>query len=210
MWKKSHVTAADVLLPTIQVVTRVENLEFTLESCCLYLSLHAAKCRFNKYIYLFKKIQCLVASWLRFLPPSQHLCYRMVFSDYYTVRVVVHPDDSPREESWAQRARDAAKRDKMVVCVHRDSRGSRRHMGKSTSGRDSSRRSLCRSRGAAHGMSGNTVKRQPQPFTEPSLVNFQRISSPAAEKEFVTDIHIFYIRSFILLMLGYEASGILL
>lgn len=136
------------------------------------------------------------------LLPSQHFSMQHSGSFYFSLECFValglspllkrernkkksSTENPPREESWAQRAREAAKRDKMVLCVHSGSRGSSRHMGRSTNGRDSNRRSLCRSRGAAHGISGNTVSRHPQPFTEPSLVNFQRISSPVTEKRII-------------------------
>ena len=46
-------------------------------------------------------------------------------------------------------------------------------------GRASTALSDRRSLGAAAGMMGKTVKRQPQPLTEPSLVNFHLSSSPA-------------------------------
>ena len=55
---------------------------------------------------------------------------------------------------------------------------SSRHVTRSMEGRDRTVRSESMSMGAARGMMGYTVKRQPQPLTEPSLVKRQRSSSP--------------------------------
>ena len=51
-------------------------------------------------------------------------------------------------------------------------------MTKSMEGRDRTVRSDKMSIGAAAGIIGYTVKRHPQPFTEPSLENFHLSSSP--------------------------------
>jgi len=84
----------------------------------------------------------------------------------------------PKELSCAQAARAAARRASILRSMFTSSLNPSRHVTRSMEGRESTVRSDNISMGAAAGMMGNTVKLQPQPLTEPSLVNFQRISSP--------------------------------
>lgn len=61
-------------------------------------------------------------------------------------------------------------------------RASSRHITSSTDGCERMARSEPSSWGPAQVTMGYTVNLQPQPFTEPSLVNFQRNSSPGRNK----------------------------
>jgi len=93
--------------------------------------------------------------------------------------------DSPRELSWAQDANAAARRVMRFLSELSTSRASRRHITSSTEGCERMARSEPSSWGPAYVTMGYTVNLQPQPFTEPSLVNFQRNSSPASKKTII-------------------------
>lgn len=83
-----------------------------------------------------------------------------------------------RQLSCAQAAKEAASLGMIALSRVISSLKSRRQVTRSIEGRDRMVRSDNMSRGAAAGMIGYTVKSQPQPLTDPSLVNFQRSSSP--------------------------------
>ena len=96
--------------------------------------------------------------------------------------------DSPRELSWAQEASAAAKRVMRFLSELSTNRASRRHITSSTDGCERMARSEPSSWGPAYVTMGYTVNLQPQPFTEPSLVNFQRNSSPVNQKKIMNQV----------------------